>query len=89
MPKITKILHLENKDTYAVVYVQLNDGEEAEVYVGGNCQVYYHHNKIKAFVMKGKVNDTNIKQKKGENPYRQCRECNKFWARAKRNRDLK
>lgn len=28
--------------------------------------------------------NTLIKQKKGENPYRQCRECNKLWMRVKR-----
>lgn len=50
MVKIAEIQHIENNDSYATVFVLLDDGTEAQVYVGGSCEVYFDHNVIKAFV---------------------------------------
>lgn len=55
MPKITKILHLENKDTYAVVHAQTDEGDDVSIWVGGEVQVYLHKGKIKAFVKRNKT----------------------------------
>ena len=58
MSRVKKIIHFESKDSYAIVHVLMEDGTEAQVYVGGDCQIYYHHGKIKAFVTRGKPDDT-------------------------------
>lgn len=50
MSHITKIIGLKKFDDYGIVTVQLDDGSEAEVFIGGQCEVYFHHGKIKAFV---------------------------------------
>ena len=52
MAKIVKVIRLQKFDTYGIVHVQVDDGSEAEVYIGGDCEVYFHHNKIKAFIKK-------------------------------------
>lgn len=52
MSHITKVIGLKKFDGYGIVTVQLDDGAEAEVYIGGSCEVYFHHNKIKAFIKK-------------------------------------
>jgi hypothetical protein len=55
--KITKILAWENKETYAIIYVQLEDGdEEYRVYVGGSVEAYHDKGVNKAFVKKAKDN---------------------------------
>ena len=55
--KIIKIEHFENKGEYGVVHVLLNDGTEAEVWVGGEVVVYYHKNRVKAFIKRRKTLD--------------------------------
>lgn len=52
MSRIIEIQHIENKDTYALVHVLLDDGTEATTYVGGEVQVYLKKNRINAFVKK-------------------------------------
>ena len=52
MSKVIEIIGCENKVTYAIVHVLLDDGTEAEVYVGGDVEVFLHRDKIKAFVKK-------------------------------------
>ena len=52
MSKITKILHFTNKDSYGLVNVMMEDGTEAVVYVGGDCEVYLNKGRISAFVKK-------------------------------------
>lgn len=56
MSKIVKIVDFSNHRTYAVVVVQLDDGMEAKVYVGGEVETYFDeaHHTIKAFVKKRK-----------------------------------
>lgn len=54
MPKIIQVEGMTNKTTHGLVSVILDDGTEAEVYVGGACEVFFHKGKIKAFVKKGK-----------------------------------
>ena len=53
MAKITKILHLDNRDTYCLVNVLLDDGTEAVVAVGGEVEVGLHKGVIAAWVKKG------------------------------------
>ena len=52
MAKIIEIIGCDNKVKYANVHVLLDDGTEAEVWVGGNVEVYFDKGKIKAFVRK-------------------------------------
>lgn len=52
MSRITKILHMQDKDSYALVNVLMSDGTEAVVYVGGDCEVFLDKGIIKAFVKK-------------------------------------
>lgn len=52
MVKILKVIGMVNKGSYAVVTVLTDEGDEAETYIGGSVEVYYHHGKIKAFVKK-------------------------------------
>lgn len=40
MARITKIVRMENRGTYGLVYVEVG-AEEAVVIVGGECQVYH------------------------------------------------
>ncbi len=54
MQKILQILHWENKGEYAKVYVLLDDGTEAEIYVGGDVEVYYYKGRIRAYVKRNK-----------------------------------
>jgi hypothetical protein len=55
--KITKILAWDNKGEYAIVYVQLEHGdEEYRVYVGGDVEAYHDKGVNKAFVKKAKDN---------------------------------
>lgn len=52
MARIKEIQHVNNKKTYAEVFVLLEDGTEARVMVGGSVEVYLDHGIIKAFVKK-------------------------------------
>jgi translation elongation factor P/translation initiation factor 5A len=56
MAKIIKILHFRDKEDYALVDVLLDDGTEAQIYIGGNCEVFFHKGQVKAFVKKAKDN---------------------------------
>lgn len=62
MAKITKILGADNRGEYAIIHVLVGQ-DEAEVYVGGEVEVYHDpkYDKVKAFVKRptsGKVIDT-------------------------------
>lgn len=50
MSRIIEIIGCSNKVNYALVAVLLDDGTEAEVWVGGSVEVYYDHGRIKAWV---------------------------------------
>lgn len=52
MTRIIEIIRCENKQTKAKVYVLLDDGLEAVVYVGGSVEVYLVGQEIRAFVRK-------------------------------------
>jgi len=56
MAKIKKVLRMEkrNDGDYAIVYVQMEDGLEAGIAIGGECEVYFHKGVAKAFVKRGK-----------------------------------
>lgn len=54
MAEIKKIIRMENKDSRAKITVQLDDGGEAVVYVGGSVEVYMVNQEIRAFVKKVK-----------------------------------
>lgn len=50
--KIKEIVGLDNKGSYGLVHVVLEDGTEATVYVGGQVETFFHKGAIKAFVMR-------------------------------------
>lgn len=57
MSKIVKVLRpvkYSGDDSYVIVSVQLDDGSEASVYVGGAVDLWFDeaHNKTKAFVLR-------------------------------------
>lgn len=52
MPKIIKIIGSKNFGDYMTVEVLTDQGDTASVYIGGQCEVYFAHNKIKAFIKK-------------------------------------
>jgi hypothetical protein len=54
MTKIISVIHFQNKGDYALVNVLLEDGTEAQVYIGGECEVFFHKGTVKAFVKKTK-----------------------------------
>lgn len=54
MAHIIKIIRCENKGERAKITVQLDDGGEAVVYVGGSVEVYLVNQEIRAFVKKYK-----------------------------------
>lgn len=55
MSNIKKILGWENHQTYAKVHVQMEDGTEGAVWIGGACEVFFDRGSIKVFVKKGKT----------------------------------
>lgn len=55
MPTIKRILHFEDKDSYGVAHVLLDDGTEAQVYIGGDVEVFFHKQTIKAHVKRNKL----------------------------------
>lgn len=50
MPRIIKIIGLENRQDYGLVHVVLEDGTEATVYIGGEVEVFFHKGQVKAFI---------------------------------------
>ena len=53
MARIVKIIRWERKDEdKAVVYVQLEDGEEYQVWVGGEVETFFHRGQLRAHVKK-------------------------------------
>lgn len=58
--EIIKILHAENYGEYMVVHVRLDDGEEAQVWVGGEVEVFYHKGTIKAYVKRRKLQQAGV-----------------------------
>jgi hypothetical protein len=55
--KIIKVLNIDNRGEWAVNYVLLEDGESAEVWVGGDVTVFLHNGKIKAYVKRRKAKE--------------------------------
>lgn len=55
MPKIIEVEGMENRGEYAKVHVILEDGTEAEIFVGGDVEVYFHKGQIKAFIKRPKA----------------------------------
>lgn len=55
MAKIIKIIRCENRGERAKITVQLDDGGEAVVYVGGSVEVFMVGQEIRAFVRKTKT----------------------------------
>lgn len=54
MARIIEVIGMDNKGASAKVHVVLDDGTEAEVYIGGSVEVYYHKERIKAYVKRRK-----------------------------------
>lgn len=52
MSKILEVLRMHNKGSYALVDVVMEDGTEAYVWIGGDCEVFFDKGRIKAFVKK-------------------------------------
>ncbi len=54
MSKITKIVSIENHDTFARVHVLVDEQEEAVVWVGGEVEIFHDdkYDKTKAWVKK-------------------------------------
>lgn len=52
MAHIVKIIRMENKDSRAKITVQLDDGMEGVVYVGGSVETYMVGQEIRVFVRK-------------------------------------
>jgi len=48
--KIIKVNGMTNHGDYANVEVVLEDGEVGDVYIGGDVERYFHHEKIKIFI---------------------------------------
>lgn len=55
MGRIKEIVGCEDKGSYALVHVIMEDGLEAVVYVGGECETYFHKGRATAFVKKTKT----------------------------------
>jgi hypothetical protein len=55
MVKILEILGADNKGSYCIVHVLLDNGEEAQVWVGGRVEAFYDDDNgiYKAFVKRG------------------------------------
>ena len=54
MATIIKIVGVDNRKTYALVHVVLDDGTEATIINGGDCEVYFHKGQVRAWVKKVK-----------------------------------
>lgn len=55
MAQIRKVLRTENRGDYALVYVQMEDGDETyKIYIGGSCEIWFAHGTLNAFVKKKK-----------------------------------
>lgn len=61
MPQVIKIISTKYgpDKKYAVVTVLTSDGDTADIFVGGEIEVFYHKEKIKAYVKRGKQLDNN------------------------------
>lgn len=56
MATIRKVLRMENRGEYAIVYVLMEHGdEEYKIYVGGDCETYFHKGTLNAYIKKGKT----------------------------------
>lgn len=62
MATIVEILGATNYGKYAVVDVLLDNQEEASVYVGGDCEVFYDtkHGKYKAVIKRRKSHTNEV-----------------------------
>ena len=52
--KIIRWLGADDHGEWAVNHVLLEDGQECEIWVGGDVTVFYHNGKIKAYVKRRK-----------------------------------
>ncbi len=61
MPRITKVLNMDNRGTYALVRVMVGQ-EEAVVIVGGSVELYHsdRYDTTQAFIKKGVRSETNL-----------------------------
>lgn len=53
MATIAKVLRLEKREHDALVWVELTDGSEIAVWVGGQVETYHYKGNARAFVKKG------------------------------------
>lgn len=56
LARIKKVLRMENNGEWARVYVQLEDGAEATIFISGEVEAWFDdaHNTHRAFVKKNK-----------------------------------
>lgn len=54
MASISKILRVRNEKTRLIVTVELDDGMEATIYVGGQVETFFHKGQVRAWVKKNK-----------------------------------
>ena len=55
MAKIDTIIGMDNHGSYATVHAITDEGDEVQIFVGGDdVEVFFAHEKINAFVKKGK-----------------------------------
>lgn len=54
MATIKQVIRMVNKGAEAIVEVQLDHGGTGVIYIGGQVEEYYHHGKVKVFVIKGR-----------------------------------
>jgi hypothetical protein len=67
MARIVKVNGLTNKGSYGLVEVVLDDGTEANVWVGGQVEVFYDREQIKAWVKRPTNNMLDIDVKQEDN----------------------
>lgn len=51
---IKEVLGMDNRGSYGLVSVILDDGTEAQVIVGGEVDVYFHKGTVKAHIKRNK-----------------------------------
>jgi hypothetical protein len=55
MAKIVKILRTHDLGDSLKIWVELDDGMQAIIYVGGAVETFFHKGQIRAFVKKSKA----------------------------------
>lgn len=54
MSKVKEVVGMINKGSYGLVEVIMEDGTEASIYCGGDCEVYFDKSVVKAWVKRPK-----------------------------------